>query len=150
VLRQPAKEVAKFLDAMPDLSNRLKKLAEKENIAISFKTHRLMDSFMGHNDSLKVYYYDASKKAVVTEAVRQWANANKIVTAKRTHEHGTDISSAEGIDRKEGTGSHGQRIADKLARSLLETIKKHGKSFSPEQYYQWITKYAIQLIASVK
>lgn len=148
--RSSENDVERFFKALPDLAKQLSSLADSEGIAISFKTHRLLDAFVNHNDSLKVYFYDEAAKEKIAQEVRAWAKAAKITLGARSHEHGTDIESAEGLNRKIDTGSHGQRIADKLSLSLLELIRKNGDAYTTEQYYQWIAKYAVSLIKSVK
>ena len=145
VSRTP-EDVQKFFNALPKLAHQLSELSDKKNAAISFKTHRLLDVFMTHNDSLKVYFYDIALKSAIEAEVRKWAAANKIELNKRSHEHGVDISGSSGAQRAPGTGSHGQRIADKLADALINSIKQHGEKFTNEQYYEWIAKYALVLI----
>lgn len=115
------------------LASYLKPVSDQNQSPISYKTHRLLDNFIGHNDSLKVYYYDADLKGAVVDAVNRWLQDSGIKTGSRTHQHGVDIKGS-------GGGSFGQILSQKITKQFVDLVRKHGDQYSPEQYYQWVVQ----------
>lgn len=131
-----------FWNKLGDLDNKLSKLSNDKKTPISYKTHRLLDAFVSHNDSLKIYYYDKTLKQDIEKIVNEWINENKIKTSIRTHTNGVDI--------KDGGGSFGQILSNHIDKSLIDIIKKNGNKYTDEQYFEWIKKYLPNLIKQVK
>jgi hypothetical protein len=134
--------VKNFLKNIFGLSKYLEPISQRHQTPIKFKTHSLLDSFVGHNDSLKIYYYDPKIKNEVVTAVKKWISDNKIDTNLRTHEHGVDI--------KSGGGSFGQILSNHIYDTLVKLIKTHGTAYSVDKYYQWLQQHLPTLISQVK
>jgi hypothetical protein len=111
----------------------LKKLSDEKRTPISFKTHRVLNNFIKHNDSLKIYYNDPALKNDVENAVKEWLRVSGVKTATRTHDHGVDRIGPTGEKR-----SYGQMLANTLTKVYVDQIDKTGNKFTPEQYYEWI------------
>jgi hypothetical protein len=122
----------------------LKKLSVEEQTPIKFKTHRKLNNMVTHNDSLKIYFNDPSLKNDVENAVKEWIRVSGVKTAPRTHVHGVDR-----YDTGEGR-SYGMILADSLTKIFVDNIDKNGNKFTPEEYYDWLKKYFVQMIQSVK
>lgn len=131
-----------FWNKLVDLDNRLSKLSNDKKTPISYKTHRLLDAFVTHNDSLKIYFYDETIKSEVFKTVNEWINMNKIKTSNRTHSQGVDI--------KDGGGSFGQILSKHIDKSLIDLIEKNGNKYTDVQYFEWVKKYLPNLIKQVK
>jgi hypothetical protein len=131
-----------FWNKLSDLDNRLSNLSNAKKTPISYKTHRLLDAFVTHNDSLKIYYYDETLKQDIEKIMNEWVNINKIITGNRTHIHGVDV--------KDGGGSFGQILSKHIDKSLVDLIEKNGNKYTDEQYFEWIKKYLPNLIKQVK
>ena len=111
----------------------LKKLSNEKQTPISFKTHRILNNFIKHNDSLKIYYNDPALKNDVENAVKEWLRVSGVKTAPRTHVHGVDKAGPEG-----DKNSYGELLAKNLTKVYVDQIDKTGNKFTPEQYYEWI------------
>ena len=135
--------IAKFINSIPKLYPILKQLSDQKQTPISFKTHRLLDAFVSHNDSLKIFYYDQDLKQDIEAAVKQWLQQTGIKTGARTHMHGIDKKGTDG-------GSYGQIIANIVAKQVDDLITTNGSKFTPEQYFAWIKQYMPQIIQSVQ
>jgi len=135
--------IAKFINSIPKLYPILKQLSDQKQTPISFKTHRLLDAFVSHNDSLKIFYYDQDLKQDIEAAVKQWLQQTGIKTGARTHMHGIDKKGTDG-------GSYGQILANVVQKKFDELIATHGSKFTPEQYFEWIHQYLPQIIQSVQ
>ena len=132
--------VIKFLSKIKfALHNRLKQFADKKGVAISYKTHMNLSSFLYHNDSLKVYYYDSSLKNDIESIVKSWVSDNNIKISDRSHTHGVDMNGK----------SYGQIVADTVLNKLVDIIKNH-PNYSNEKYYEWFKKYFVDIIRSIK
>lgn len=131
-----------FWNKLSDLDNRLLNLSNAKQTPISYKTHRLLDAFVTHNDSLKIYYYDETLKQDIEKIMNEWVNINKIITRNRTHIHGVDV--------KDGGGSFGQILSKHIDKSLVDLIGEYGNKYTDEQYFEWIKKYLPNLINQVK
>ena len=138
-IEKSPENIIKFINQLGKLDIMLDELSNKKQTRISYKTHRLLDSFVDHNDSLKIYYNDQQYKKDIAETVKNWAKDNNIELSDRTHEHGVDDN-----------GSFGQILADHIVKSLQKAIKTNGDKYSPEQYYEWIKKYTPTLINQIK
>ena len=134
--------IAKFLSNINKLPSYLKPISDQYQTPIKFKTHSLLDSFIGHNDSLKVYYYDPKVKDLVVNATKKWLNDAGIVSGSRSHEHGVDV--------KTGGGSFGQILSNHVYDSFTKLIQSNGNKYTPEQYYQWLEKNLTLLIKQVQ
>lgn len=132
--------VQRFINSYINLDNSLKKYSDDKGVAISYKTHTILDAFLVDNDSLKVYYWDPSLKSDIENIVKKWASDNKITVGNRSHEHGIDI---------EGRGSYGVIISTEVLKQFINVIKKH-PNHSDEDYYQWILKHFVEIIKSIK
>jgi hypothetical protein len=136
------KNVAVFFAKYHTLAAALKPISDKFQTPIKFKTHRLLDSFLGHNDSFKVYYYDADLKNTVVAAVNKWLNDNSIQVGTRVHQHGVDI--------KSGGGSFGQIISNQVATQFAKMIQQYGTKYTPEQYYEWIKTHLPSMVSRIQ
>ncbi len=134
--------VAKFINNINKLPSYLKPISDQYKTPIKFKTHSLLDSFIGHNDSLKVYYYDPKAKDSVVNATKQWLSDSSIATGSRSHEHGVDV--------KSGGGSFGQILSNHVYDSFTELIKNNGNKFTSEQYFTWLEQHLPALIKQVQ
>lgn len=70
--------ILKFWNSLGDLDKQLGALSNNKQSPISYKTHRLLDAFVDHNDSLKIYYYDSNLKTEIENIVKQWISNNGI------------------------------------------------------------------------
>lgn len=141
-IKKDRENIIKFLNNLSKLDKELSNLSETNKEPISYKTHRLLDAFVSHNDSLKVYYYNESLKSDIVSIVDKWLNDNNIIKSDRTHEHGVDL--------KDGGGSFGQILANKIDDSLINTINTYKNKYTDQQYYEWIKKYLPEIIKKVK
>lgn len=137
------KNIGAFIRGIPKLFEVMKKLSDEKQSPIAFKTHRLLDAFVDHNDSLKIYYYDPSLKDDIHAAVETWLNLAGVTIAPRTHTHGVDIKGANG-------GSFGELLAKQVAKQVDGVIAKYGSKYTAEQYYEWIKKNMDGIIKSVQ
>jgi len=131
--------VVRFVNSIMKLDKSLKQFSDDKGVAITYKTHAILDAFLVDNDSLKVYYYDPSFKSDIENIVRKWTRDNNITVGNRSHEHGIDI---------EGRGSYGQIISNEILKQFINVIKSHPNR-SDEEYYQWIVKHFVDIIKSV-
>lgn len=134
--------IINFFKNVHKLSSYLTPISKKYQTPVAFKTHRLLDSFVEHNDSLKVYYYDGKAKDEITAAVKQWLTDNNIATGKRTHEHGVDL--------KSGGGSFGQILSNHVYDVFTNLIKTNGNKYTPEKYFEWLKQHTPTIISQVK
>jgi len=134
--------ILKYLNVLSDLDKRLFTLSNDKKTPIAYKTHRLLDAFVSHNDSLKIYYYDAAIKQDIENIVNNWVRDNNIEIGDRTHKHGVDIKGDNG-------GSYGQILAQHIDKSLTDLIAKYGDKFTNEQYYEWIKEHMPNLIKQI-
>lgn len=139
------KNIQAFISGIPKLFEILKKLSDAKQTPISFKTHQILDSFIDHNDSLKVYYYDPALQQDIEQAVKEWLTTAGVKAASRTHTHGVDIKDQDG-----GGSSFGQLLANQVTRQLDAIIAKYGNKYTAEQYYEWINKNMDGIIKSVQ
>lgn len=137
--------IERFIKAIPDLNKRLKEFSDKNQTPISWKTHTILDAFVGHNDSLKIYYYDADLKNDIERIVKEWTSQNNIKISPRTHSHGVDIRATKGGDKQ----SFGQLLAQEWKKQFDALIEKHGNKYTNEQYYEWIKKYGPEIIKKI-
>jgi len=140
---QDKANVQNFLNGQNLLWQIMKKLSDEKQSPIAYKTHRHLDNFMKHNDSLKVYYYDHTLIDDVKQAVNEWLTKANIKTEARTHDHGVDVEGDDG-------GSYGELLANHVTKVLFNTIDKNGKKYTPEQYYEWIKTHMDTIIRQVK
>jgi hypothetical protein len=141
--RSDKENVARFANNYLKLDDSLKKLADTKGVAISYKTHAILDVFLTDNDSLKVYYYDStdpSLKSEIENTVRKWANDNNVKLGNRSHEHGIDI---------EGRGSYGQILSEEILNVFINVVKNN-PNHTDEEYYQWLVKHFVDIIRSIK
>lgn len=130
--------VIKFIQTLRFLDKELEELSNKTQSRISYKTHTILDSFMGHNDSLKIYYNNPQLKNQIQTITKKWATDNNVTLSQRTHEHGLDTDK-----------SFGERLAKSVNDTIKDTIKKY-KSYTDEQLFEWIKKYLPEMIKSAK
>jgi hypothetical protein len=137
--------IIKFGKSLMDLSKRLSDLSNQSKSPISYKTHTILDVFVTHNDSLKVFYYDSDLKDSIERVVNEWIKSNGLKVSDRTHYHGADVRK-DGGDKE----SWGQILATNVLVNLVEVIKQHGNKFSDEQYYEWFKGWMPNLIKNIK
>jgi hypothetical protein len=137
--------IINFFNNLYKVKDFLIPVSEKFQTPISYKTHCLLDSFIGHNDSFKVYFYDSNPeiKKEITLAIKKWLNENNIETCNRTHDYGIDLKGEEG-------SSFGISLSLHMFDSLAKVIKDYSTKFTPEQYYQWLVKHAPTMLKSAK
>lgn len=138
--------VSKFLKSYNDLISKMRELSNAKQTPISFKTHRHLDYFVTHNDSLKIYYYDKDVESDVVATVKKWLSDNRIRTGTRTHEFGVD-KTVQGDSSK---SSYGQILSDHATTVFTNTMKKYGKKFSVDQYVKWLEQHLPTIIKQVK
>jgi hypothetical protein len=136
--------ISKFIKSIPDLNQRLKKLSDEKQSPISWKTHTILDVFVGHNDSLKIYYYDVDLKNDIEKVAKEWLQQNGLKSSNRTHTHGVDAKIGDG-DKQ----SWGQILADIIDKQFTELIKKYKDKYTDEQYFEWIKKNMPEIIKKV-
>lgn len=134
--------IIKFVNSLNDLIKSLHQLSNDKQTPISFKTHTILDAFVQHNDSLKIYFYDSELRHDIEKLVNGWVKRNGLQTADRTHHHGVDKSMAPGGDKQ----SYGQLLADNVAKQLANVVKQNGNKYTDEQYYGWVKKYMPDII----
>jgi hypothetical protein len=132
-----------YWKSLGDLDKKLKNFSDTEQTPIKYKTHRLLDAFVDHNDSLKVYYYNPNYKKNIEDIVKEWVSSNGINQSNRTHNHGVDIKGENG-------GSYGQILANKVGEIIKQTIDKYKNKYTAEQYYEWIKKHMADIIKNIK
>jgi hypothetical protein len=132
-----------FWNKLGELDKKLQEFSNSKKTPISYKTHRLLDAFVTHNDSLKVYYYDDTLKGDIENIVKEWLKSGNIKFTERTHGHGVDI-------KGEGGGSFGQVLANVVGEQLKNLIQQHKDKYTDEQYFEWIKKYMPDIIKKVK
>lgn len=137
--------IIKFGQALNDLNNRLHNFSKKNNTAVSFKTHTLLDVMASDNDSLKVYYYELKYKDEIENIVKDWIRSNNILVGDRTHYHGVDRKK-DNQDKE----SWGMIISKIIIDEFTKVIKNNGNKFSDEEYYQWFKKWLPNVIKSIK
>lgn len=135
--------IAKFINGIPKIYTILKTLSDQKQAPISFKTHRLLDAFVSHNDSLKIFYYDLDLQHDIESSVAQWLQQTGIKTSTRTHTHGVDRKGSNG-------GSFGQILGNVVQQKLDQMISTHKSKFTPDQYFAWLKQYMPQIIQSVQ
>jgi hypothetical protein len=137
--------IINFGKSLMDLSKRLSELSTQTKSPISYKTHTILDVFVTHNDSLKVYYYDVDLKDSIEKIVNDWIKSNGLKVSDRTHYHGADVRKGSG-DKE----SWGQILASTVLEELEKVIKQKGNKFSDEQYYEWFKGWMPNLIKNIK
>lgn len=133
--------ILKFFKNYHSLASYLQPISQKYQTPIKFKTHSILDSFIGHNDSFKVYYYDPKVKNEVVGAVKKWLSDSGISTAARSHEHGVDTKT---------DGSFGEILSKHVYDEFTKLIKTHGAKVTPEKYFEWLKENLPVLIKQVK
>lgn len=121
--------IKRFIQKIGSLDSDLLELSNKTKTRISYKTHTILDSFVDHNDSLKIYYNDPQLKPQIQSVVKKWATNNNIILAKRTHDHGLDTNQ-----------SFGERLATSINNTVKAAIKKND-TYTDEQWFEWIKRY---------
>jgi len=142
--------VLNFVKGIPDLNRVLKELSDKYKSTVSWKTHNILYVFLGDNDSLKVYYYDAAMKQDVENTVKDWAKRNNIQLGTRTHSHGFDSNTPITIGGKTYKVSYGQILAKIIADQFTDVINKNKDRYTEEQYFQWLKIETPKIIKSIQ
>lgn len=137
--------IQKFGQSLHDLTKRLYDLSNQTKSPISYKTHTLLDVFVTHNDSLKVYYYDQDLKDSIEKVVNEWIKSNGLKVSDRTHYHGADVKSSSG--EKE---SWGQILTNLVLVELEKVVKQHGDKYSDDEYFQWFKGWMPNFIKKVQ
>jgi len=137
--------IQKFGQSLHDLTKRLYDLSNQTKSPISYKTHTLLDVFVTHNDSLKVYYYDQDLKDSIEKVVNEWIKSNGLKVSDRTHYHGADVKSSSG--EKE---SWGQILTNLVLVELEKVVKQHGNKYSDDEYFQWFKQWMPNFIKKVQ
>jgi hypothetical protein len=132
--------INKFWKSLGDLYKKVKTISSEKKVPISFKTHKLLDSFVTHNDSIKFYFYDRSLDKDIDNIVKSWISDNALQTGDRTHTFGFD---------KEGKGSYGEILQNTVANVFADQIRKHPEG-TTQQFLEYIKKYLPQVIKNVK
>ena len=136
--------IIKFWSKLGQLDAAISKLSNDTRVPISYKTHRLLDAFLAHNDSLKVYYYDAQLKPQIESIVKDWLNSNGIIQGDRTHYHGVDKPDASGKKL-----SFGQILSNQVAQQLINAIKQN-PNVEDEKWFEWVKKYTPEIIRKIQ
>jgi hypothetical protein len=133
------KNIINFIQNLNKLDSALNKLANDTQSRISYKTHPILDTFVDHNDSLKIFYNNPKLKSQIEQVAKSWAQSQGIVLSNRSHEHGLDTDK-----------SFGDRLALSVEKAFRATIEKNRDQYTDEQYYQWIVKYLPSMIKNGK
>jgi hypothetical protein len=133
------KNIVSFVQNLGKLDSALQKLANDTQSRISYKTHTILDAFVDHNDSLKIYYNDPRLKSQIEGVVKAWANDNGIVLGNRTHQHGLDTDK-----------SFGERLSVGVEKATRATIEKYKDQYTDEQYFQWIVTHMPGMVQTAK
>lgn len=149
-LTRTAENFLKFFKNYYKLATYLKPISDQSKTSISFKTLCHLDFMVGHNDNLKVFYYDHKLEDDIRKAVALWLHDSDIEVSPRAYEHGVDIKgSADGNQQPgspAGEGSYGQLLSQKISEALIELIKQNGVKYTPEQYFDWVKTHLLTLI----
>jgi hypothetical protein len=137
--------IIKFGKSLMDLSKRLSDLSNQSKSPISYKTHTILDVFVTHNDSLKIFYYDSDLKDSIERVVNEWIKSNGLKVSDRTHYHGADVRK-DGGDKE----SWGQILANLVLDELEKVVKQYGNKHTDEQYYEWFKGWMPNLIKKIK
>jgi len=143
-LAKDKNNIYKFVKSIPDLNQKLKKLSDEKQSPISWKTHTILDTFIGHNDSLKIFYYDADLKEDIEKIAKEWLQQNELKNSDRTHSHGADVRVGN-----EDKQSWGQILSNILDKQFTELIKKYQDKYTDEQYFEWIKKNMSEIIKKI-
>ena len=138
--------VAKFLKNFNSLITAVRDFSNAQKTPISFKTHRHLDYFVTHNDSLKFYYYDPDVEKGLVAVAKKWLSDSGIKTGARTHEFGVD-KTEQGDDKK---SSFGQVLSKHISSQFISTIGKNGSKYSEDQYITWLETHLPSLIKQVE
>ena len=136
--------ILKFWNKLGQLDVELQKLSNNTKIPISYKTHSILDAFLAHNDSLKIYYYAAHLKPQIENIVKEWLNTNGISQGDRTHYHGVDKPDITGKKR-----SFGEILSNVVADQLIDAIKQN-PNVEDEKWFEWIKKYTPSIIRKIQ
>lgn len=138
--------IMKFWNFLPRLDRELKTLSDSQKSPISYKIHNHLDYIIVDNDSLKIYYYDNTLKSQIENLVKMWATNNKINLSPRSHSHGADVR----YNPTDSKNSYGEILSKHIAEQYYNVIKTYSKTYTSEQYFEWIKKSFEKLITNVK
>lgn len=134
-IKKEKNNIVLFVNKLSDLDKRLAEFSNKKQARISYKTHTILDAFITHNDSLKVFYYDKSIKNDIEKIVNDWIRENNIGIGSRKYSHGFDTKSDSG-DKQ----SFGMILQNNIEKQLTNLIKQNGTKYTSETYFQWLKK----------
>jgi hypothetical protein len=108
-----------------------KKLSDKHNKYIGFKTHSTLTPLLTHNDTIKFYYYDNDNqlKQDIEHLVNEYVSKFNLKRGTRLYEHGLDD---EDINNKKH--SFGERISNELTDIFIKWIKDNKSKYTNEQF----------------
>jgi len=138
-IKKTKQNINKFWISLRDLSNKIKSLSDTNQVALSFKTHTILDSMVTHNDSIKFYFYDQSISNDVHNVVNAWLNENGIEISERTHTFGIDKSG----------NSYGQMLANTLTQYFSKIIIDHPQA-STDELVDYIKTNTPEVIKRIK
>lgn len=141
--------ILKFWKSLPVLDKMLQDLATTENEPISYKTHRLLDSFATHNDSLKIYFYNKELKDQIERVVKEWVKNTGVAISDRTHSFGVDAVDFNDVNR-DSKNSYGMILSKHVAKAFANLIKTHKDKYTDSQYIDWLKINFDKLIRQVK
>lgn len=138
-IKKTKQNINKFWTSLRDLFNRIKNLSDTKQVALSFKTHTILDSMVTHNDSIKFYIYDQSISNDVRNIVNSWLNENGIEISDRTHNFGIDKSG----------NSYGHMLANTLTQYFSKIIRDHPQ-VSTDKIVDYIKTNTPEVIKRIK
>ncbi len=120
-------DVFTFINAIPDLSQYLKPIADKYQMNLDYKVPTTLTGFIGINDRLVLHFSNKSAIEEIKQAVSQWASSIGISFGNRTHNVGQD---------SENDGSWTERICQDYASKAIQYFNTG--QWSADQIAQWI------------
>jgi hypothetical protein len=154
-IKKDKKNTETFISNFERFGISMETLSDHLKTPLAYKTHRLLDSFSVHNDSLKVYFYDAAHADVIARNVKHFITQLGMELMPRTHELGVDKKSKEEGVWEKGHGSFGQiaasMIADQFQAAIQSTAKPGGgSSYTPEQWFVWLEQHFASILSRIK
>lgn len=125
------KAINEFIKSLYPLMQMTKKLSDKHNKYIGFKTHSTLTPLLTHNDTIKFYYYDNDNqlKQDIEHLVNEYVSKFNLKRGTRLYEHGLD---KEDINNKKH--SFGKRISNELTNIFIKWIKDNKSKYTNEQF----------------
>lgn len=125
------KAIIEFMKSLYPLMQMTKKLSDKHNKYIGFKTHPNLTPLLTNNDTIKFYYYDNDNqlKKDIEHLVNEYVSKFNLKRGTRLYEHGLD---SEDINKKKR--SFGQKVSEELSNVFIKWIKDNKDKYTNQQF----------------